>query len=1302
MRLIISSKIKITYYIYYQGGSTKVSVNQYSSSWWTWKEVKLGTWNFPSGANTYVKVTDATGETYDGYTTLNVDTIKFVKKASSSITVTSPNGGEHWPKGRNREIKWTSSGVSGNVRIDLSRNGGSSWETLFSSTANDGSEWWAVTGTETTQARIRVVSLQNTAVSDMSNANFKIFSITATVTSPTSGTNWPAGSSQTITWSMGGDTSDLNYFWVYYSVDGGLNWQSINTAAGSARSLSWSIPSGISSSQCKIRVRALDVDAYILTEGVSDTFSIGPSTQTGSITVITNLDLSTFTIIGPETYHGSGKSWSTSDVPAGTYTINYGEVSGYITPSSETKTLVSGGAITFTGTYISSNNGDLCVMAANLAMQVVGKGYHQGDTLSKGWNNGRFLDPSEIQYLDCSGLVYWAYNRGWEMITGQRIPHYSTWYEENNCVDEAPHPVFYLGASGQWNDGERFEQISTTIPTVSDLKIGDLLFLDTNLNELADHVGMYVGNGDVIHSKGGVGVERKTLSEWLDLPLPGDKKYRDYFVGYGRVKTSMEPPDDVYWLAKVIMSEASIGTQEERIAVGWTVLNRFDSGRFGSSIEIVVKNGYAYNQEPNQEIILLAKDLIGRKIPDLTGGATHFFSPRSMTSGYGPYKIPGTNEISYIPSWAIPKGYSKESPPPLSWEMTEFYQTIDYPTTEWVGGLENVRNYYFMFYRPIGKPLTAYACGPYYGNINEPVQFHGSATGGTPPYTYAWDFNKDGLTDSALQNPTHSWSVAGTYYPTLKVVDDKGIWSDPDVCTVLIKTPPRYGGDLTGVHSYPHYSIGDNVDIGVDIKNTGDTPETYELHLVVKDKYDTPVSTDTIGSIYLTAGAKASEKFSISPLSVGHFSFDVNLKSSSSGKVYDDANGIFSVLDYNAIQVVEDDADSLMKAAHDELDEMVSIVSDTTYDTYQSLTLDVLKDALFDTIIGKIFTPSQLKLPGMDVNPEDIAKASENLVNAGNELMRVLETDDSNLRNRLKDEFMVYVVPEKLEVEQRDKDFEEFIRDTPFTRNDRIIQLFNIGKENVRSTSESAWFTITKDINGFLPGGEISFHITLREERDLYESIKKAFAWVSMGIAIVVLIAAVLFALGTVGFGLIAEIPFLITVLKAFFVKKVAFAAIVVLMLFTLPMIAPQVPLRHDTTLDAIESIITHQSTSTANVLSIASEPQTSFDKDMKLSITVDKKLSRTSEPIIGIVVSPDGRIIDMSLYQTNPYASEFETLASSVRLPHQPGKYKILAMSTEDMMKSSVKQVETTQTSPNISVSISTDKQFGCITRFL
>ena len=44
-----------------------------------------------------------------------------------SLTVTAPNGGETWPIGSSRTIQWTSTGLTGNVKIEVSRNGGTSW-----------------------------------------------------------------------------------------------------------------------------------------------------------------------------------------------------------------------------------------------------------------------------------------------------------------------------------------------------------------------------------------------------------------------------------------------------------------------------------------------------------------------------------------------------------------------------------------------------------------------------------------------------------------------------------------------------------------------------------------------------------------------------------------------------------------------------------------------------------------------------------------------------------------------------------------------------------------------------------------------------------------------------------------------------------------------------------------------------------------------------------------------------------------------------------------------------------------------
>ncbi len=73
----------------------------------------------------------------------------------------------------------------------------------------------------------------------------------------------------------------------------------------------------------------------------------------GSIHVVTNLQEATFTVRGPGgvTYSGSGTDWRVDGVADGSYTIEYGDVSGYITPASETKVLSGGGVLEFRGEY---------------------------------------------------------------------------------------------------------------------------------------------------------------------------------------------------------------------------------------------------------------------------------------------------------------------------------------------------------------------------------------------------------------------------------------------------------------------------------------------------------------------------------------------------------------------------------------------------------------------------------------------------------------------------------------------------------------------------------------------------------------------------------------------------------------------------------------------------------------------------------------------------------------------------------------------------------------------------------------
>jgi len=98
------------------------------------------------------------------------------KLVSGTITVNSPKGGENWIVGSTQTLMWTSDGVSGNVKIELSRDGGSTWNGIVESTPVAGNQTWNVVGLATTQAKIRVSAVSGNKVSGTSAANFTISS----------------------------------------------------------------------------------------------------------------------------------------------------------------------------------------------------------------------------------------------------------------------------------------------------------------------------------------------------------------------------------------------------------------------------------------------------------------------------------------------------------------------------------------------------------------------------------------------------------------------------------------------------------------------------------------------------------------------------------------------------------------------------------------------------------------------------------------------------------------------------------------------------------------------------------------------------------------------------------------------------------------------------------------------------------------------------------------------------------------------------------------------------------------------
>jgi len=102
------------------------------------------------------------------------ETVANFRYSGSSLTLISPNGGESWFRNLPRRVRWTSDNLGGEVKIELSREGGEGYETLIAATADDGEEVISLKGGFTKQARLRISSLSNPFITDTSVSTFSV------------------------------------------------------------------------------------------------------------------------------------------------------------------------------------------------------------------------------------------------------------------------------------------------------------------------------------------------------------------------------------------------------------------------------------------------------------------------------------------------------------------------------------------------------------------------------------------------------------------------------------------------------------------------------------------------------------------------------------------------------------------------------------------------------------------------------------------------------------------------------------------------------------------------------------------------------------------------------------------------------------------------------------------------------------------------------------------------------------------------------------------------------------------------
>ncbi|MCI0512846.1 choice-of-anchor D domain-containing protein [candidate division KSB1 bacterium] len=174
--------------------------------------------------------------------------------AGETMAVASPNGGENWERGSSHAITWTSTGTSGTVKIEISRDNGATWSTITASTTDDHTYTWTVTGPASTNCRVRISDTDG-SISDVSNAVFTISEPpNIHVNIPNGGERYPVNSSQTITWSSSGTSGTVK---IEISHNNGGAWTLLTASTADDGSSARVLP-GPASTNCLIRITDVD------------------------------------------------------------------------------------------------------------------------------------------------------------------------------------------------------------------------------------------------------------------------------------------------------------------------------------------------------------------------------------------------------------------------------------------------------------------------------------------------------------------------------------------------------------------------------------------------------------------------------------------------------------------------------------------------------------------------------------------------------------------------------------------------------------------------------------------------------------------------------------------------------------------------------------------------------------------------------------------------------------------------------------------------------------------------------------
>lgn len=248
------------------------------------------------------------------------------------IAITNPAGGETWLVGSIKAIKWWASSYTGQVLIEVSRNGGA-FETVISTT-NDGQYDWLVSG-PVGSAVFRISSISNPSDFDIADGAITISASLVdsdlVVTSPVGGESIEINTTHTITWESGTSTSNVS---IYLNRNGTA--EEVVASTPNTGQYDWDVngPAGTGV------ITITDIDDSTITDSSNSTFNIlPPTTLTISSLVVNSPIVESQTANLQVQFEDTGRS---GPIPTTEYTLNVSWGDG----TSSTATVTPAGAET--------------------------------------------------------------------------------------------------------------------------------------------------------------------------------------------------------------------------------------------------------------------------------------------------------------------------------------------------------------------------------------------------------------------------------------------------------------------------------------------------------------------------------------------------------------------------------------------------------------------------------------------------------------------------------------------------------------------------------------------------------------------------------------------------------------------------------------------------------------------------------------------------------------------------------------------------------------------------------------------